>query len=246
MSDIEHLQRNALNRVGFHRARAISWTIEESKAPKKSVALVIRFAILQHWDPEYETPTGQVGAWSTDWSEGWYVDHKAWVVGKEGELNAGAIERLAEVGLWDGDWDRVASPPPTDIFILDVKSEEYEGKAQIRAAWVNKNTDRPVQRGSLAPASNDLLESMRKRFPTARAAAGVKPSGTPAAPPRPAVPSPAVQPAVQQAAQPQTAAPSPTPATGGPQSSQPAVSPGVPESRPVDPSASAGGSTAPF
>jgi len=210
MSEQPSAAQVPLNEAGTFRAYPLSWTVEASEnEDSKSVAIALQFAIFQKWHPE---PSGTGGQWSQEWPQGYYVYGRTYVVGRDGKTKPGAIEALAKAGLWDGDWDKIASPPPNVFVLIDVEANEYGGKTTYRAAWINPNADTPKPRtGGFAPADESLLASLRARFGgETRAIAGGKPAGaapppppgaqrtTTATPPRPAhpgAPTPAQPPA---------------------------------------------------
>lgn len=217
-----------LDQEGIYRAFPLTWTAQPSKQKdSKSVSIVIQFGIRQKWHPPQPNEEGE-GNWSQPWPEGYYTYGRSAVIGRDGTPNAGAVEALSKAGLWDGDFDKLSGPPPSIFVHLDVKESEFNGKKQIGADWINPDAEKPRERGGLAPASSELLDSLRTRFGSAtKAIAGGKPGGAPGAPPGglstpvsptpapapagvvPAQPTPAAQPATTPAAAPQ---PQPTPA----------------------------------
>jgi len=217
---------------GVYRVFPLAWTVETAtKEDSKSVAIAFRFGVAQQWDATDRR-------WSAEWPPGYFVEHRAWVVKKDGELNTGAIESLAKCGLWDGDWDKLSGACPVGFFLLaDVKAETYEGKTRYRAAWINPNADEPQARGGFAPVDTNLLGSLRARFQSkTRAVAGGARSGGPGAPPpqpTAAQPQPIAQPQPQFAAPVNVAPPQsrpvtnpqPRPAQFAPQHAAPRVSP---------------------
>lgn len=146
------------------RGRPVQWTV--FKSPKsESQSIKIQFAITQKWDES-------TSSWSGEYPDGWYTEHDAWFVGKDGSLNMKTVERLAECGLWDGDFDKLAGPPPNVTCIVSVEYDDYTKK--FRASWVNPNSDAPrAQTGGFAPVTSSALEALKAQFGgQARAAAG--------------------------------------------------------------------------
>lgn len=166
--------------AGIFRAFPLAWTVQEStKEDSRSVAIVFRFGIFQEWH-------GAERGWSEEWPPGYYAEHFAYVVNREGEIIQGAIDKLVAAGLWDGDWDKLAGPCPQGFFVhLDVGENTYGGKTSYRADWVNPDAPVPQARG-FAPASDKLLANLKARFQQkTRAAAGGRPTGPAPAPPQP-------------------------------------------------------------
>lgn len=202
---------------GTYRGFPVSWTVEQSTAEgSQSVAIAFRFGIAQRW-------LGKEQGWSPEWPAGYFTEHRAWIVKKDGTPNERAIQGLAECGLWDGDFDKLSAPmPPSVMVLLSVEAETYEGKARFRANWVNPNADEPTPRGGFKPADASLLQSLRQRFEgPMKAIAGGQPKTPPATPPG-TTPAP-------QVGQPQPPPPAvlppavPPPAVATPAVSAPAV-----------------------
>ncbi len=218
-----------LDREGVFRAFPVAWTME--KADSGAVAIAFQFAIHQEW-----TPGDRV--WSQEWPPGYFTTNRTWIGKKDGNLNDSAIANLGKCGLWNGDTDAIAGPPPRVFVLIDVAAEEYNGKTTFRANWINPNADEPAARGGFAPMDKSLMDQMRARFGTAtKVIAGGAPSGSPPAPPQatPALPQPAPVPAVPAqvpptpAATPAQAIP-PTPAAPTTQ-----AVPALPQTPPVSP-----------
>lgn len=204
--NIEDLSQSHVNEEGTYRCFPISWTVEQYDSG--SVCIAIRFAVHQKWWKTEEV-------WSEEWPQGWFVDARAWVIKKrpkdapktqQGELNDSAIANLAKCGLWNGDWDALAGPPPSVFVHIDAGPEKNPetNEVKIRGQWINPDAEKPVARGGFAPADASLLQSLRSRFQSGtRAIAGGKPSGTPPPPPPAATPAvqhtpPVAPPAAQQ------------------------------------------------
>jgi hypothetical protein len=174
--DINDYQTQPVAEPGIYRAWPIAWTIET--ADSGAVAIATRFAILQQWHADHK-------AWSAEWPVGYYSDARTYVVKKDGQPNASAIESLAKAGLWNGDFDALAFPPPQVYVHITVEEEEYQGKRRARVNWINPNAEEPAARGGFTPANQDLLKSLRARFGgPIRAIAGGQPTGAPPAPPQ--------------------------------------------------------------
>jgi hypothetical protein len=193
--NIEDLTQSVIDEEGTFRAIPIDWTLEESDTvdeetgkKSQSVALAIKLSIVSKWHPDADG-----GAWSQDYPPGWYVEHRGWVVKKDGTLNEKALASLSECGLFDGEFEKVLEGPPPQVTVLaEVSKENYKGQDRMRANWVNPNADRPQPRGQFRPANPDLVNSLRARFGSqAKAIAGGKPGGKPPAPPKAAAGKPA-------------------------------------------------------
>lgn len=218
--NVEDYTQHALTEDGVYRVFPVTWTLEPStKSGSQSVAILTRFAIHQKWH-------GKEQGWSAEWPPGYYVDHRAYVVGKDGELSQKLVEAVGKAGLWNGDWNQLDGPPPSVFMLLDVTTEMYEGVPRSRGNWLNPNADEPQPRGSFAPTDTKLLANLRERFQQkSRAVAGGAPSGplagagTPAPPvvpqpvPQPAPwPGPPVTPSAAVSQPPQVSQPAPAPA----------------------------------
>jgi hypothetical protein len=154
------------------------------------VAIAIRFGIVHRWHPNEKQ-------WSQDYPPGFYTEARVWVVKKDGSLNDASVANLQACKLWDGDWDKLAGPPPSVFVHLDVDQETYEGKVRWRANWVNPDADEP-RAGGFSPVDQSLLASLKQRFQggTRAIAGGARGGQAPAPPP---MPTPAVQPPLQPA-----------------------------------------------
>lgn len=273
--NIEDLTTARLAEEGDFRVFPIAWSVQESKAVDKetgkkseSVAIIFHFGISQKWHPE---ATGDGGDWSDTWPTGYFVENKTWVIGKDGNENARAIENLAKCGLWDGDWDKLTGPVPSGFFLLaTVGSEEHAGKTYHRADWINPNADKPQKRGGggFAPLDTGLLANLRNKHQAktravasggtaapAGPAATPTPAGQAPATPTPAGPTPAGQAqqpagapspaAAPSQAAPAAAAPGVTPEAAAPQPGAPAPANGAPAPS-ADPFEGVDGGTPPF
>jgi hypothetical protein len=186
MTTLEEYMQAPVQEKAIYRGWPLQWTVEKSTGKdergqaSQAVAIAIRFAIHQRWHPQEEQ-------WSNEWPPCFFTDARVWVVKKDGSENEGAVANLGRCGLWDGDWDKLALPPPPVYVHLDVDSEVFEGKTRWRANWVNPDADVPATRGGFAPVDTSLLASLKQRFQSkTRAIAGGAPKGAP--PPPPPVP----------------------------------------------------------
>jgi len=235
--NVEDYTQQLVEEEGTFRMFPISWTLEESEKTG-SVALAIRMGVSQKWH-------GREAGWSEQYPPGWYSEHRAWILirPKDGQGNTIAnadpvlsektVKRLAECGLWDGDFDKIQGPPPAVYVLCDIELEQQEGyKARHRINWVNPNADEPKARGAFAPVDRGLLDKLRaKHQQKARAITSAPPGTAPAAPPPPHSPVQAVPVAPAAAAPVQTAPAAPravAPAAPRPPAPQaaPAAAPG--------------------
>lgn len=222
--DLDDFRQNPVDEEGTYRAYPVAWTFEEKESGAAAIHFI--FAIQQKWH-------GKEEGWSVAWAPGWFVENRTWVVKKGGkDLNQGALESLGKCDLWDGDFDKLAGPPPQVYVLLDVQSEEYEGKSYMRAAWINPNADEPQARGGFTPADPNLLAAYRARFQNkTRAIVGGNRAGTPPPPPS-ANPAPlsagaaAVAPPTAPAAPAAPPGPPAAPAAPAAPSIQPPIVPG--------------------
>lgn len=219
MTTVEEYTQKKIQEEGEFRVFPVDWTVETSDKTK-SIAIAFKLAIRAKWFPENK-------AWSNDWPAGYFTEHRAWVIGTDGEVNAKTVKRLSECGLWDGDWGEIERPPRSVLVLATVEAEQYEGKDQYRASWLNPNAEEPRIRGQFTPADPGLLNDLRTRFggkmraivggaPAQPAAAAAPPAGASAAPPPPGAPGAAATPS-----EPAPSAPAPTATAGAP----PAVTP---------------------
>lgn len=183
--------------AGEYRGRPLDWTIKEYDSG--STALIIRFKITNMW---YPGKGDEPGTWDGEWPQGYYVQHKAWIIGADGEPKDGAITNLAKCGLWFGDFDAIAKPPPAVHCLLSVENEPWKGKDVFLASWVNPDAPEPtVRTGGFAPVEPEALAAMRAKFggkmkaiagaakgAASDAAAGQAASGRPAPPAPPGAP----------------------------------------------------------
>lgn len=196
--------------AGDYRGRPLDWTIKNYDSG--AGALVIRFKVTNEWFPG---KNDEPGAWSGEWPQGYYVESKSWIIGKDGNLKDGAIANLAKCGLWNGDFDAVAGPPPAVFCLLSVEGEDYNGKTYFRASWVNPDAPEPSKRsGGFAPIEKDALAAMRAKFGGKAKAIAGSATGAPSTPAAPAAATPAA-PGVP-AAPGGAAGPTPAPITATP------------------------------
>jgi len=240
---IEDYTKQPIEEDGTYRAFPVTWTLE--KADSGAIAIAIRFAIVRRWH-------GKETGWSQDYPLGWYSEGRTWIVkkpteeqakrGQDGSLSEGAIKNLAACGLWHGDFDAFAGPPPSIYVLIEIEGEEYQGVTRHRVNWINPDADEPKPRGAFAPVDRDLLHSLRAKHQAKTRAIGgggaPSPTGAPSAPPTPAgastPPSPAQAPPAQPGAPPAASGPP----TGGPPAP---VAPPAPQAAPPRPSAAAPG-----
>lgn len=251
--DTEQYLQSPVAEDAVYRGWPVDWTIVE--ADSGSVAIRIRFSIVQMWD-------AKVKAWSQAWPVGYYTEGHFWVIKKDKSPNATQISSLVEAGLWDGDFSTVLGDPPKVLVLLDVRGETYEGKTRHRVSWVSPNADVPTIRSGFQPASLDLVTKLKTQFGGGvRAVAGGARNGAPPAPPRLAgahgvalpvqqaptpMPAPAVsspQPAIPQQAPVPAAVQQPAPAQQQAAVATPAASPAAPLA-PPPPLPSAAGAAA--
>lgn len=211
--NVEDYTQAQVEEEGTFRMFPISWTLEESEKTG-SVALAIRMGVQQKWH-------GREAGWSEQYAPGWYSEHRAWILVRpkdaQGNTIANAdpilsektVKRLAECGLWDGDFDKIQLPPPAVFVLCDIELEQQEGyKPRHRINWVNPNADEPKPRGAFAPVDRGLLDKLRaKHQAKARAITAAPPSSAPAAPPPPPSPVPAAPVAAPAPAAPRPVAP---------------------------------------
>ena len=200
---VEDYTQQKTEEEGDFRGFPVAWTLEQS-TKSKAVAIAFKFAIHSKWH-------GADAGWSEQYPVGYYVEHRAWVIGSDGELNPKAVKSLADAGLWNGDFDEVAGPVKSVFVLLVVEQEAYENnKPESRAKWVNPDAPEPRARGQFSPADPSLLNDLRARFSgKAKAIAG----GTPAGPASAPAPAAAIAPATATPAPANVAATPATPAT---------------------------------
>lgn len=236
--------QSVVKEEGTYRVFPIAWTVREStKDDSKSVGIIYRLGIRQRWH-------GEAG-WSPEWPVGYYVEHQAWIVKRDGEVNKPAVETLGKLGLWNGDFDAFAGPCPMGFFLhADVVAETGgagQSAPQIRARWLNPDAEVPAQRGSFTPVDEKVLASLRARFQgkTRAMATGVASTGAPSAPSTP--PPPVVHHAAPQASQaaPQAPAAQTSPLPSQPPAGAPTGAPKQPQGSPIPGAPGAPGAQAP-
>jgi hypothetical protein len=190
---------------GWFRTFPLARTVEEStKTDSQSVAIAFRLGIQHKWH-------GAEEGWSTDWPIGYFVDNRTYIIGKDGNPIEKNVQRLIDLGLWDGDFASLEQPCPGGFYLLaEVKAETFDGKVRVRADWLNADSSEPPARGGFTPASPDMLRNLRTKFGSKmRAAAGksvtkgqasAQPQAAPAQP-TPAVANTPAQPGAQAAPQ---------------------------------------------
>ena len=148
------------NETGIYRARPIEWVIEEYEG-KQTKALRIKFEIIQRWDGD----GGGGGTWSAEFPGGYVQFHRAFIIGKEGNLNERAIRSLTEAGLWDGNFESLAQDPnPHARAIVDVRENEYNGRVSYRIEWVNPDAEKPRAAGGPRTTDASVLQQLQARF----------------------------------------------------------------------------------
>ena len=182
--DIESLTQHEIQETGQFRVTPVSWTLQPPKegSESKAVCITIQFAIKQKWHPAAQ---GVPGTWSQEWTPGYFVYCRTYVIGREGGENPTGVEQLIKSGLWRGDLNETLSPPPNVVVILDVGSDTHQGKTYIRGNWISPNADEPPSRtAGLAPPDASLVAQLQQQYGSRfRAIGGGQTAGAPATPP---------------------------------------------------------------
>ncbi|MCE2456175.1 MAG: hypothetical protein J4G12_10270, partial [Gemmatimonadetes bacterium] len=169
---------NALDRDGLFKARLLSWSVYEAESG--AVAVSCELHILEEWN----------GADWEDWSG--YEDYRVfgnwWVIKRNGTVNASAVAQLRNSLGWDGSLDSVMGPPPGRTVQVVVRGEEYNGRVQHKASWMQPGDHKP-NRG----VDTDRVGQLQARFGSllrAAASSGAAPAATATAAVAPAKPDP--------------------------------------------------------
>lgn len=119
-----------ITREGRFRAQCNQFSIQTSQT-SQSVGLRCTFNLIGEW----HQPTK---AWAPlnglDTCNG-----TVWFIGKDGTKNQRGIDTLNNALAWDGNVDSLDGKTawrPADCQVV-VKSEEYKGKLQYKAQWIN-------------------------------------------------------------------------------------------------------------
>ena len=186
MTDQDLLQ-NEIQEVGNYRVRPVAWTLQEYSSG--AISLLFKLSIVSKWHPGEEAGTGE---WSNEWPAGYYTENSTNIIKKDGTPNPIGSQGLAKAGLWYGDFDAIASAPPSVVLIAEVKENPHNGNIYYRADRLSPDADKPpVRGGGFKPVDQSVLDSMRARFGTQmKAIAGQAPASAAPAPAPPSMPSP--------------------------------------------------------
>jgi hypothetical protein len=160
-----------LDRPGIFKARPFDWSVQPSPHTK-AVAISVGLLIIAQYDN---------GEW-VSWEECEPHQTRGWwyVVGKTGAINTVAVEQLAKSLGWNGDLKAISGDAPDVVVQVSVKAEEYNGKTQYKAGWMNPENFVPESSG----ASDEDVSKLSVQFGSLlrAAAAGAKPKTVPAKP----------------------------------------------------------------
>lgn len=189
-----------LQTAGRFRARIMAWGLTRSSQPdSQSVGIRLEFSVLQYWNPS-------LANWE-DWSQqNLDIGGTVWIIQKNGQPNEKAVIRLMDASGWDGSLDQIEAPlntpgawDPRDVQIT-VDWQEYNGKNEIRVAWVNGWDDAPgmprLEASEVSAIKNAFGSKLRavvanKNRNAPRPQPVAAPAVRPAPPPPPASSAPA-------------------------------------------------------
>lgn len=138
-----------LDRAGIFKAKPIKWTL--FKSDSGAVAINIEFKVTaqlvnHEWESWAEYDATVWGAY--------------WVVKKDQTINTQTVEQLARSIGWNGDLRALSTPVRSDIEVqITVKEDEYDGKTQYKAGWLNPGNYEPIDK----PDEGDL-DDLHGRF----------------------------------------------------------------------------------
>lgn len=163
-----------LDRPGIFKARPFDWSVQPSATSKAVAVSVGMLVIAQYEDGGWASWEGYEPHQTRGW---WYV------IGKTGAVNTVAVEQLVKSLGWSGDLKAIRGDAPDVIVQVSVKGEEYNGKTQYKAGWMNPEDFVPEAIG----ASDDDVSKLSIQFGSLlrAAAASVKKAPAPVkAPPK--------------------------------------------------------------
>jgi len=161
-----------LDRAGLFKARPIEWSVYTANSG--AVSVNIQFKI---------TAMYTEGKWQS-WED--FTDvvvyGSYWVVKKDGTVNTGTVDQLARSIGWNGDLRATVSPVKDVEVQITVTEEDYEGKVQYKAGWMNPGDYIPMPQTSekeidilhgrfgslLRAAAGAALEQQKKEKPPAK------------------------------------------------------------------------------
>jgi len=160
-----------LDRAGLFKARPVEWSV--FTADSGAVAINIQFRITAMYEG------GEWQSWA-DYTE-MIVYGAYWVVKKDKSINTGTVDQLAKSIGWNGDLRAVTTPVPDVEVQIAVKEDEYDGKTQYKAGWMNPGDYVPMPQTSeedvsklhgqfgslLKAAAGAALEEQTKQKPPA-------------------------------------------------------------------------------
>lgn len=180
-----------LDREGTFRAKIVDYGLKKGKDGSQSVAVSVKFVILEHYNFNTEE-------WE-DWRG--YEEHEVWgnfyVVKADGNLGDFACRALIKNCGWDGYLESVLEKTwEVRDCQISVGVNEWKGKTSYRAEFVNDWNDTPG--GGVSNVGVDEVKALSARLGgplralagTVANAAKKPPNGKPASPPPTKKPEP--------------------------------------------------------
>ena len=158
-----------LDRDGIFKVYVMSWALKAIEG-KLSVAVSIQFKILA------QLSTGPGDRLWQSWDE--YEEHNVWgdfwIIGKEGKLLVEGLEKLSAALNWNGDLKAVTlnTPPQERVCQVTVKGEDYKGKIQYKANWIQHKDFSPGKGGKRAARDANVMDLHMQYGSQIRAALG--------------------------------------------------------------------------
>lgn len=178
----------ALDRPGIFKAKLDRWTVE--KADSGAIAVTCYLIPIA----KLETDAEGANVWD-DWTQ--YAPMECvgryWVIKKDKTVNAGTVEQLVRSLGWNGMLASVGlGLPPKTVVQVTVKAEEWKGKIQHKAGWMNPEDFVPggdsLEAAEVAKLDSQFGSLLRAAASSAGATMKAPPSASsssrPKAPPR--------------------------------------------------------------
>jgi hypothetical protein len=157
-----------LDRSGIFKARPFDWSVQPSDKTKSVAISVGLLIIAQYENGEWVSWEGYEPHQTRGW---WYV------IGKNGQVNTTAVEQLAKSLGWNGDLKAINGDAPDVVVQVSVKAEEFNGKTNYKAGWMNPENFVPENIG----ASDEDVSKLSIQFGSLLRAAASSVKKTPAA-----------------------------------------------------------------